>query len=386
MSERVRVLLLSPHVPPTRGGIADHTRWLAQELAQVGFEMRVLTSASPAPIPISTIAMAPTLEHWDRRLWRAVADEVNAYKPAILHIQYQQSMYGGDPAIGFLPWALMALGARAATITTLHDMGRPTRGPSKLAFESLVYGSDRLTVSNASEFLGLAKRPGIKRRTTIVSVGSNIEVHPLAREQKTALRASITGDANACLLVFFGLIRPGKGLEALIDAVADLRQRNVQVELVVIGDVGNADVESSTAYRDQTTARAHDRGLDGVVHFLGHQPEPKASHLLQASDLAVLPFEAGASASNATIFAALSHGVPLLSTRGPGTPRTFTDGTLELIDSPPDAMALSRAIEGLIRHPEKRESMARRGRQLADGFTHSAIARQIASIYESLLD
>jgi glycosyltransferase involved in cell wall biosynthesis len=55
-----------------------------------------------------------------------------------------------------------------------------------------------------------------------------------------------------------------------------------------------------------------------------------------------------------------------------------------LIDAPPEASALSQAIEDLSRQPEKRESMARRGRELAARDSHSAIAQRIADIYKEV--
>jgi glycosyltransferase involved in cell wall biosynthesis len=372
-----------------QGGISDYIGWLTQELANLGFEMSVLTSspfmgrwpeAQEGPTGYS---VARTVEHWDRRMWRAVANEVSRFKPDILHIQYQESMYGGEPAIGFLPWALAARGLRPAIVTTLHDMTRPSRGPKlggRFAFESLVYGSKKLTVSNDLEFRGLARRPRLRPRLSVVSVGSNIELRTLPPEQRSSLRASVSLKEDAFLIAYFGLVRPDKGLEALIDAMTELRQRSVCVELLVIG--GTGEIESLAAYRDRLIERQHAYGLDEVVHFLGHREESEVSQLLQACDLAVLPFVDGASANRTTINAALSHGLPLLTTRGPGTPARFKDGTIALIASPPDSDTLSQAIEDLSRQPEKRESMAKRGRELAARDSHSAIAERIAAIYK----
>jgi glycosyltransferase involved in cell wall biosynthesis len=372
-----------------QGGISDYIGWLTQELANLGFEMSVLTSSPfmgrwpEGPEGPTGYSVARTVEHWDRRMWRAVANEVSRFKPDILHIQYQESMYGGEPAIGFLPWALAARGLRPAIVTTLHDMTRPSRGPKlggRFAFESLVYGSKKLTVSNDLEFRGLARRPRLRPRLSVVSVGSNIELRTLPPEQRSSLRASVSLKEDAFLIAYFGLVRPDKGLEALIDAMTELRQRSVCVELLVIG--GTGEIESLAAYRDRLIERQHAYGLDEVVHFLGHREESEVSQLLQACDLAVLPFVDGASANRTTINAALSHGLPLLTTRGPGTPARFKDGTIALIASPPDSDTLSQAIEDLSRQPEKRESMAKRGRELAARDSHSAIAERIAAIYK----
>ena len=387
MHEPLRVLHLSPEFPPLIGGIADYADWLTSELAGLGLHVRVLTGPRSATRDVRTVEVSGTVEHCDRRLWRAVAREIETFRPDVLHVHYQPLMYGNDPAIGFLPWALGVRGRRPAIVTTLHDMSRPARAPKavgRLAFEALLFGSEAIIVSGEGESRGVAKRPGLKRRTTVVPIGSNIHVHPLMPDRRRNLRVSHASDVDAFLLAYFGLIRPGKGIEVLLDSIAELRARDVRVEFLLIGGVGDADPAVRTAYRDGLLDQSRRLGLEQAVHFLGQTPADEVSDLLQSCDLGVLPFLDGATPSHTSVFAALSHGLPLVVTRGPATSALFTEGAMALIPTPPQPATLAQKIEELMRDAAKRQALAAKGRELAERFSQPAIAAQIAEIYSKV--
>ena len=384
MHEPLRVLHLTPDFPPVVCGIADHAGWLTAQLADLGLAVRVLTSPRSAHRDAAGVEVSAMVESWDRRLWGAVAREVEAFRPDVLHIHYQQLMYEGNPAIGLLPWALTTRGRRPAIVTTLHDMLPPTRTPKlagRLALEALMYGSDRLLVNGAREYRRLAKRPGLKARSTLLPNGSNIQMQPVGSEQKRSLRLSVASDENAFLLGHFGLIRSGKGLEVLLESMALLRARSAQVELLIIGGIPDADPVGGQAYWDELLERRRRLGLEQSVHFLGHLPEGRVSELLQVCDLGVLPFDAGAFTGHTSVFAALSHGLPLLTTQGPATEEVFLQGAMRLIPAPPEARALADAIEDLMRDRAARESLASRGSDLADRFSRQSLGARVAAIY-----
>ncbi len=384
MHEPLRVLHLTPDFPPVICGIADHAGWLTAQLAEQGLVVRVLTSPRSVHRETEGVEVSATVEHWDRRLWGAVGREVETFRPDVLHVHYQQLMYEGDPAIGLLPWALSARRRRPAIVTTVHDMLPPTHAPrlaGRLALEALVYGSDRLLVNGDREYRRLAKRPGLKSRSTLLPNGSNIQVQPIGAEQKRSLRASVLSNQTAFLLTNFGLIRPGKGLEVLLDSMAELHARSIDVELLVIGGIPDADPVAGRAYWEALLEQRRRLGLEDSVHLLGHLPESRVSELLQVGDLGVLPFDTGAFTGHTSVFAALSHGLPLLSTQGPATEDVFMQGAMSLVPAPPQAGVLADAIEGLRRDPGLRKSLASRGRELADRYSRQSLGARVAAIY-----
>src|SRR5258708_14905378 len=107
----------------------------------------------------------------------------------------------------------------------------------------------------------------LRARSTVLPNGSNILVSGIDAEQKKALRASVARD-DSFLLGFFGLVRPGKGLEVLLDAIARLRAGPVQVELLVIGAGGGADPSRGAAPRHLLLDQRPRRGRESAVDVL----------------------------------------------------------------------------------------------------------------------
>ena len=52
---------------------------------------------------------------------------------------------------------------------------------------------------------------------------------------------------------------------------------------------------------------------------------------------------------------------------------------------PQDPTALARALEGLLRDPERREAIAAAGRERLEHFTIERAAERFATLYEELL-
>jgi glycosyltransferase involved in cell wall biosynthesis len=61
----------------------------------------------------------------------------------------------------------------------------------------------------------------------------------------------------------------------------------------------------------------------------------------------------------------MSHGVPVIASAVGGLPEVVIDGETGLLIPPGDEEALARALEALLRDPERGAEMGRRGRQRA---------------------
>jgi glycosyltransferase involved in cell wall biosynthesis len=70
-------------------------------------------------------------------------------------------------------------------------------------------------------------------------------------------------------VIFVGQIIPPKGLDLLLDAVAQLRRRHVAVTLDIVGDIDAWEHPGYAGYRAGVRARALEPELAGCVRFLG---------------------------------------------------------------------------------------------------------------------
>src|SRR5262249_26281536 len=70
-------------------------------------------------------------------------------------------------------------------------------------------------------------------------------------------------------VIFVGQIIPPKGVDVLLDALATLRRRNVDMTLDVVGDIDAWEHPGYAGYRARVRLRAQEPDLAGCVRFLG---------------------------------------------------------------------------------------------------------------------
>ena len=109
-------------------------------------------------------------------------------------------------------------------------------------------------------------------------------------------------------LLFFGIIRPYKGLDVLLEALALLRERDVH--LTVAGEVWG---KSSPA------SRVYGLGLAGRVEMLlQYVDAQQAAELFHRADVVVLPYRRAS--SSGVLALAYRYGRPVLVTAVGGLP------------------------------------------------------------------
>jgi glycosyltransferase involved in cell wall biosynthesis len=151
------------------------------------------------------------------------------------------------------------------------------------------------------------------------------------------------------LLLFFGIIRPYKGLKYLVEAMALVRQ---PVHLVVAGEFW----ENIAAYHQLV----EELGLSQTVTLLNRYiPNEEAHRLFSAADGLVAPYVGGTQSGAAGL--ALGYGLPMIVTDivaaglPTGSPKPLEPGAsagkngYAQIVPPADSHALAQAIDALLR-------------------------------------
>jgi glycosyltransferase involved in cell wall biosynthesis len=171
-------------------------------------------------------------------------------------------------------------------------------------------------------------------------------------------------------ILFVGFIRPEKGIEYLLDAVAMLKA-DVPWELEIVGP------PEFPEYGEKLRCIAAARGIRERIHWSGYVPNGKPLFdCMRAADIFVLP-----SLSEGTphvLVEARANGLPCISTMVGGVPSTVTNGYDALLVPPKDARALARAIKRVIRDAQLRRALIRNGlieaqKQTLDRFIHTVL-------------
>jgi glycosyltransferase involved in cell wall biosynthesis/acetyltransferase-like isoleucine patch superfamily enzyme len=401
-----RVGLVCGHFDPSRDGVADYTRQLARYLRSAGLEPLICTADSYVG-PRATVGADGAVgvtDRWDVAGVVRAARELADLQVDVVHVQFAPSAFGFSRAVGLLP---LLVPTGLPVVATLHEYGVWAAAGGGVRLRSAAWSAverrrlaDRetlllairaarlLTTAPEHDLVLAARFPG-GLAAVQMPVGPNIPVSPLDRDHARQLGRSVLGlPPDAVLAVFFGFLHPAKGLERLVEAVAQVRPAWPRLRLVLAGGLESHSVlgADAVALRHELENVARRHGVADAVTFTGHLPEPDVSLLLQSADLAVFPFNAGVTEKSGSLVAALAHGVPTVATSPPAvlTQPTVIDGVLRV--PPRDTAALADALRQVLSDPALAARLAEDGRAKAAARSWPRIAALHAQMYAEVVD
>jgi glycosyltransferase involved in cell wall biosynthesis len=173
------------------------------------------------------------------------------------------------------------------------------------------------------------------------------------------------------------LVRPRKGIEVLLEAIAKLNRAKDRITLEVIGGFETPEYESSIRGLIQRL------NLDGIVHLRGFTKDVPA--VMRTLDAMVLPSLFG-EGMPMVVLEALACGVPVIATRVEGTPEVIRHGQEGLLARPQDSDSLSQAIQVFISDRSAWSQMSRLAVQRhRQGFSDVRMAERTAKVYRRLI-
>lgn len=175
----------------------------------------------------------------------------------------------------------------------------------------------------------------------------------------------------------FGLMRPYKGIDLMLDAFAQATATGLDAEFWLIGAA-----RMDTAPLKQQAERLGIAGrVRWIERFVG---DDELGAFFERADIVALPYRE--IDQSGVLFTALAFGKPLLLTRVGGFGEVADDHHAALAVEPGDASALAHGLTELLEDAPGREQIIRAAKSLASGdFSWARIARQTLALYDSLL-
>ena len=165
-------------------------------------------------------------------------------------------------------------------------------------------------------------------------------------------RARLGIEDSGPVLLFFGMIKPNKGLDQLLYAMPQILAANPNVRLIIAGEP----VEKFERY----AAIVGRLGIaNAVLTRLGYVRDDDVGSYFQAADLIVLPHTQISLSGVAWV--ALGFGRPVVGTNVGGLPDLIEDGVNGFLVPPGSAAALSQAVIRALRDPDQLARMGARG-------------------------
>ena len=340
----MKIAILGP-APPFRGGISRFALSLARAFKDTGHNVQFFNFREQYPkllfpgkgqydseLPTNEFVNHQILTPWLPKTWKATIHELKIYRPEAIIVSW------------FLPYFAPAYGYILRQITC----SRKVILAHNIASHEKWLGE--------KYFLQYAFKPATKIVT--LSKATLDELHrklPLYISKKGVsgfhpcydmYNDNISATRKDNTLFFFGLIKPYKGLDILLQAMPKVIEAFPDVKLIIAGEVyGNKNI-----YTEQIQALGIENNVECYFRYLG---DPEISYFFNQSCLCILPYK---SASQSGVIAtSYSFGVPVLATKVGGLGEYVIEGKTGYLVPPDNPSALAEAI---INHLQQKPNMS----------------------------
>jgi glycosyltransferase involved in cell wall biosynthesis len=364
---------------PFRGGVARTTTEMVSALESRGHDVLYLTPRRQYPnwvFPGASdrdpdacrrlVCARPVLEPMNPLTWAASRRTAEAFAGDAWIIPYWTWAWAG------LWWSLL-YGSHPPAVAVVHNPVDHDGGIVRRGAARSVLGRCQALFTHAGS---------LERRLveSYPSVPTGFYPFPPTTVEplpgRAAARAALELPMGRRVALFMGLIRPYKGVDLLIDAVAKLPADSEWLVLVAGEPWGGLEKSLRQQVRDS--------GLEDRVRLaLKWVPEPEVPGLLAAADLVVLPYRSGSQSAVAPM--ALAAGVPVLTTDVGGVGEIVRHGIDGWVVEPGSAEALATALVELDRSTLQRlgyGAIEGRGRLTWDGYA-GALEKLVEDVVRS---
>ncbi len=338
----MKVIILGP-VWPYRGGIAAFNERLARQYQAEGHEVEVVTftlqypsflfpgttqySTDPAPEGLKITRKLNSINPFS---WLSTGRYIRRQRPDLVLSAFWLPFMA--PAMGTALRRAKRKGMRRVSI--LHNLIPHEHRPGDKLFSRYFVGSNDafITLSRSVlDDLNVFDPKGLKPRT--------FSPHPLYDHYGATLGRKEALDLiglreNQRYVLFFGFIREYKGLDLLLDAMADERMEKLGVKLIVAGEFYG----DPKPYQEQISR--HDIG-DRVVLHTEFIPDHEVNRYFCAADLVVQPYKNATQSGVSQI--AYHFEKPMVVTNVGGLPEIVPDGKAGFVVKP-DSQEIADAI------------------------------------------
>lgn len=347
--------------PPQLCGIATFTEDLrrAFRLADPAAVASVCAIRGRSAPPHHPPGASMVVDRDDPDGYRRAGLAMNARGVDLISLQHEFGIFGGVAGEHVLR---LLDAADADVVTTVHTVSSRLDADQRRVLKAVADRSSRIvTMAKKGREILIGDFDLDRRKIEVVPHGV-----PDAPAKDMAKMKAALGFAGRTVLLTFGLIGRGKGLETMIRAVPAVAARRPDVLYVVLGathpEVLAAEGEG---YRDMLIALAEHLGVERNVAFVNRYATlDELLDYLSAADLYVTPYLKEEQITSGTLSYAYALGTPVVSTPYWHAAELLADGRGALCPFG-DSEAFARAATALIADPARRASIKERA--LAEG-------------------
>lgn len=363
---------------PTQCGLATFTGALVEALTQPGEiglvpvdssstvgsvgVVAVVDSPDPTPPP----EVAHQWERSDRGGATSAAAALNRFDIAI--IQHEYGIYSGRDGVDVLETVRALL---IPAIVVLHTVLVTPTQQQRMILEQLTRVCAAVVTMTSTARQRLIDHYAVDP--------DKIRVIP---HGATDHRSGQPGDqhqpiSRTPVILTWGLLGEGKGIEWGIDAMAHLADLSPAVQYRVVGQTHpRVLARHGEAYRTGLLDRARRRGVADAVHFdARYLSNVELYRLIRQADVVLLPYDSREQVTSGVLIEAVAAGKPVISTAFPHAQELLSSGAGLLVEreSPTE---IASALRRVFTEPGLAARMGAEAKRLAPDLLWTSVSRK----------
>jgi glycosyltransferase involved in cell wall biosynthesis len=368
--------------PPTQCGLATFSQALLTALESPHDSVGVVRVVDPHELrpehrgPGHPGAGRPTDAVWVRGTTEGAvraAHSLNTFDVAVL--QHEYGIFPGADGSDVLE---VVRCLDVPLVTVLHTVLVTPSPHQREILEKLVAASSAVVTMTRTARDRLVAHYGVDAgHVTVIPHGADPVPSPARRSERRP------GDAPVVLT--WGLLGEGKGIEWAIDAMALLTDLQPRPQYRVVGQTHpKVKARHGESYRQHLVERAA-RGGSGAVTFDDrYLTNPQLHAMVQEADVVLLPYDSREQVTSGVLIEAVAAGKPVVSTAFPHAVELLSSGAGLLVDRQ-DPVAIAAALRSLFTDSGLASRMAAEAERLAPHLLWPAVADRYRRLARQLI-
>lgn len=341
--------------PPRKCGIATFTGDLFEQVSRYHPELTFDVYAIDEDDKASDYQdIADVVASTDAGSWRRAAKTINTDGVDAVWLQHEYGIFGGPDGEMVCDFVDRLA---APLILTLHTvLTRPT-GRQRAILEHLLARASKIMVMSRHSRVLLAETYGAPYEMIEV-IEHGAPDRPFAPSTESKMRMGLDGRP---VLMTFGLLGPGKGIEHVLEALPAILETHPRTIYRIVGATHPGLVaENGEEYREGLKRLARQRGVSHAIQwedrFLG---TPELLDQLESCDIYLTPYRNLQQSTSGTLAYAVALGKAVVSTPYIHASELLADDVGILVE-PASSDAIADAVIALLQDPERLAATQRR--------------------------
>ncbi|HEY9181246.1 MAG TPA: glycosyltransferase family 4 protein [Candidatus Baltobacteraceae bacterium] len=313
-----------------------------------------------------------------RESYTDIAAIVNAHPAAVLNIQHEYGLFGGERG----EWLIDLLRAsEKPVVLTLHTvLPEPDEVMLRVTRELCRYASSVIVLSETGRDLLNRVYRIDAARVRVIHHG----VPDVTFRDTGPFKASF-GIGERMVISTFGLINRGKGLEYAIEAMRDVVKRHPEALYLILGETHPVvRRQEGESYRESLQQMVREFGLQHNVQLIDKYLDfDELVSYLEATDIYLTPYLNPTQIVSGTLAYAVGCGKAIVS-----TPYLYAQEVLAnhrgFLCNFRDAKSIAQLVNGLLDDPALRRATERRAYRFGRQMTWPHVAAEYGKLFAEL--